>query len=274
MADFDPRGECLDVTTARVCSVNCRPWCPQMEFRQAYGDQQFHLQFEDFKLALSKTPRRVNIVFAGFSEPFMNARALDMIELAKAEGFKVGLFSTLVGLRPEDVPRLKAVDFFVLHLPDDQGIAHMQLTDLYCRTLATAFQTLKIDQYSRMTLGFYGQDRAGNAPVKAHERHVRGPFYCRRLTHPQPVMLPNLDLLLCSQDWLMKHRLGNLREQSYDEIIDGELFREIRRSRYAFDGDELCRGCSNAWSPPKALAIEAMLPLYKRAEGLRRRSEI
>lgn len=45
----------------------------------------------------------------------------------------------------------------------------------------------------------------------------------------------------------MKHVLGNLLQQSYDEIMNGS---EMQRLKQAINGDEsidvLCRGCSSA----------------------------
>jgi hypothetical protein len=48
-------------------------------------------------------------------------------------------------------------------------------------------------------------------------------------------------------DYGMKHILGNLREQSYEEIIGGE---EMQRVKRAVNGDSdidvLCRECTSA----------------------------
>lgn len=53
--------------------------------------------------------------------------------------------------------------------------------------------------------------------------------------------------MLCCMDYGMKHVLGNLLQQSYEEIINGS---EMQRLKCAINGDEsidlLCRGCSSA----------------------------
>ena len=60
-------------------------------------------------------------------------------------------------------------------------------------------------------------------------------------------MLPDGRVLLCCMDYGMKHVLGNLTEQSYEEIMNGK---EIDKIKAAINGDEsidiLCRGCSSA----------------------------
>jgi hypothetical protein len=244
----------LEVTTAKVCPVNCYPYCPQTKFREVYGDRGDFLTYDDFKLALSHVPKGVRINFAGFSEPFLNKRAVDMIELAKAEDYTTTLYSTLVGLRAEDVKRLKCVDYFCLHLPDNRGVSHITLTPNYKDALAEAFKELKIDEYYRMDGVFWYHDRAGNCD-NATPRHVRGPFWCSRLVKPQPTMLPNCDVVACCQDWSMKHRLGNLKEKTFEELVHGEEFRKMAAERWHLDGSTLCRSCNFAWSYPKTALV-------------------
>ena len=252
--------------------MNCQYWCPQLKFRDSYGEDAILLTLEDFKLALSKTPKDVHIVFAGFSEPFMNYRALDMIEHAKAEGYTVALYSTVVGLHYEDVHRLRdKLDYFCLHLPDNKGVAHISSTPNYEKTLSAVFHELNIDEYSRMDRQFYGEDRAGNSEATTKPRKVNGPFYCHKLTHPQPVMLPNLDLQLCSMDWTLRHTLGSLRTETYDQIITDGMFQQIKKQSLHLGGSELCRSCSNAWNPLKAVAIEVGFRSYKKLYDYSRR---
>ncbi len=91
-------------------------------------------------------------------------------------------------------------------------------------------------------------DRAGN--IDGDEVAVQckdvGRFYCSRaadLNHT--VLLPNGDIVLCCMDYGLKHVLGNLLRQSYDEIMCG---REMLRIKEAMNGkgDVLCRHCTAA----------------------------
>ena len=247
----------LAITTVKNCSVNCYPYCPQLKFREVYGDRGNILSYADFETALSHTPKEVTIGFEGFAEPFLNSRCMDMIELTKKEGHRIMLFSTFVGAKPDDIKRLRDVnlDWFCLHLPDDQGIAQIPLTDTYKETLAQAFRTLRIDDYSRMTSTFISNQRAGNCEG-APPHHVRGPFYCTKLVKPEPLMLPNCDLVLCCMDWTMRHVLGNLKKQTFDEITHSEIYKEIASNRWKMDGTTLCRSCRFAWSLPKKAVYE------------------
>ena len=241
----NPTSPCrfLQISTVKTCSMNCYPYCPQLKFREAYGNRADFLSFDDFALALSKTPKDVQITFSGFAEPFLNIRALDMIELARSEGFRVALFSTLVGLRAEKVEKLKdSLDYFCIHLPDDRGIAHIPMNDGHKETLMAAFQTLKIDDYSRMSDEFGFNDRAGSCDKMKH-RHVKGPFFCQMLITPQPVMLPDMRMTFCCQDFQLHHIIGDMRTQTFDEITKGEEFKNIAANRWRWDGDTICRSC-------------------------------
>lgn len=250
--------------------MNCYPYCPQAKFRSAYGDATSLLSFDDFALALSHVPKDVGISFSGFCEPFINPRTPEMIRLAKAQGHEVRIYTTLVGLRSDDVAGLKGCDeHLVLHLPDNRGVSHIPTTDGWKTTLAEVLTTLRVDHFMTMGDGFVSNDRAGNCD-DAKPRHVKGPFQCELLLAPEPVMLPNCEVVLCWMDFGLRHRVGNLKEQTYDEILSGEAFRRISSERWKFDGTELCRSCKKAtpiykWVPQRALA--AVVSTSKRTRG-------
>lgn len=95
-------------------------------------------------------------------------------------------------------------------------------------------------------------DRAGNLDddiLISATRKRHGKISCslcgQALNHN--ILLPDGRVLLCCMDYGMKHVLGNLLQQSYEEIINGS---EMQRLKCAINGDEsidlLCRGCSSA----------------------------
>lgn len=67
------------------------------------------------------------------------------------------------------------------------------------------------------------------------------PFYDRN------VLLPNGDVVLCCMDYNLKHVIGNLLTQSYDEIMNGEKLKEIIKMNEAvgFDKCSICKSCEN-----------------------------
>ena len=49
---------------------------------------------------------------------------------------------------------------------------------------------------------------------------IGGGYYCNRaLRMNHNVLLPNGDVVLCCMDFGMQHVLGNLKRQSYEEIL-------------------------------------------------------
>jgi len=60
-------------------------YCPQLKFRQGYGSNPNLLSFENFRIVIDKLPTEVGIDFSGLSEPFLNPKALEMIEYADSK---------------------------------------------------------------------------------------------------------------------------------------------------------------------------------------------
>jgi hypothetical protein len=72
-----------------------------------------------------------------------------------------------------------------------------------------------------------------------------GPIQCR----PAPlldenVLIPDGSLMLCCNDYGLRHVLGNLSTQTWAEIHAGEQIAAVRESMRA--GDCLCRTCEFA----------------------------
>jgi hypothetical protein len=59
-------------------------------------------------------------------------------------------------------------------------------------------------------------------------------------------LLPNGDLALCCMDFGLKHVIGNLREQTIDEIYKGPIFKKILQSFSDPSVDSLCRVCESS----------------------------
>jgi sulfatase maturation enzyme AslB (radical SAM superfamily) len=245
----------LEITTAGKCTINCS-FCPQEVLQENYQGC-MSLSLKDFKEVLSKVPKTTAIHFSGFAEPFLNPQCIDMIEHAHSQGFKICIYSTLIGLRTEDVPRLQHCNpQLFLHLPDNLGNAKIPITEVYKDTLISVLKLLRIDGFFVMNENFKSNERAGfckNVP----KRHLYGWFYCQKLHLPQFVMLPNCDVVLCCMDYGLTHRIGNLLQQSYIDILNSVEYQKVRSSRYKIDSNGICRKC--AWAMPFNKAIFASL---------------
>jgi MoaA/NifB/PqqE/SkfB family radical SAM enzyme len=235
----------LEITTASKCPMNC-VFCPQEAFQKAYHGCNF-LSLANFKVVLANLPKDILLIFSGFVEPFLNPETIEMIEHANRNDFVIQIYSTLIGLSLDDIEQLKEckhIQFFMLHLPDPQGNAKIPITQNYKDVLVSALTNLHIDKTMSMNGTYNLNNRANLLDFDKH--HVKGWFHCSRLDSPQFLMLPNCDVVLCCQDFGLKHRLGNLLKQGFWEIAESEAYRKIRSNRFRFDGDVLCRTCSEA----------------------------
>ena len=268
----------LQITTQIGCKIDCR-YCPQETFIKRYREdksRELSMAFADYKLFVDRTDPNVIIDFAGFSEPFFHPDAVEMMKYAHEMGHPVELFTTLVGLDRGRFDLVKGIPFreVVLHIPDKESNSKIPITDEYLDLLKTVLDTKKPDGCpfadwgschgeiadevqelidGRLRVITQLHDRAGNLTDGELERQVgkRGPIRCSNTEayyHNHNVLLPDGTVGLCDSDWGMKHVLGNLKEQSYAEILNGTESREIRSLRESEDGDVICRKCCYAVS--------------------------
>lgn len=257
----------MEITTGIGCVVNCK-FCPQKTFLKSYKGKKRKLSFEDFKIALDKMPKSTIIIFSGFAEPFLNADCTKMILHASRDGHPVSIFTTGTGMSVEDVEAIKGIPFsgfphggFVLHLADDEGYANIKVDDKYLKLLE-AIKEANIHNLLLRTMGALHKDvgqifspesvmkqkmnsRAGYLTKEGVEVGCSscvhdGDVMCGRDEYIyNNVMLPNGDVVLCCQDFGMKHILGNLLDESYEKISPDPL------SCY-----ELCKSCHYAIDLP------------------------
>lgn len=250
----------LEITTnisKKGCVVDCA-FCPQRVLERNYRHDVRVLTLEKFQEALRSVPTQVRITFAGFTEPWLNSKATDMLLWAHQRGHPISVFTTGVGMTPDDVERIKHVPFagnpnggFCLHLPDEQGIAKHPINQNYIQTLDAFYQARDdIQNFHTMCMGdqvhhsvrhlfnqahvpqFY--NRAGNLTFEAmlkpeldQLRHQyknspvsMDPRTCGCVEELyHNVLLPNGDVSLCCMDYGLDNILGNLLQQTYAEIV-------------------------------------------------------
>lgn len=267
----------MEITTRIGCSVNCR-YCPQSSLIANYRvDEQADRQIsiDTFKKCLNKLPLNCSVLFCGMAEPLLNADCIEMIKIAIDSGRKVDLYTTLIGIDESQLDELLnlPISFVTLHVADKYNYAKIKTDDMYYRMIEKTINYVKNDgkpfvnicnaqaepdeKVKDICKGKYEiihelHDRAGNLDddiLISSARKRKGKISCslcgQSLNHN--ILLPDGKVLLCCMDYGMKHVLGNLLHQSYDEIMNGD---EMQRLRRAINGDEeidiLCRGCSSA----------------------------
>lgn len=266
----------MEITVKAGCRVNCK-YCPQELFLKSYyqkQDRPEYMSLEDYKKCLSRLPKNTIIAFEGFVEPFLHPQAVEMIEYTWQQGYDMDLYTTFVGLTKEGFERIRNIPFHyvVLHTPDEREYAKIPMTKEYFEILDMALEQRKpngthfIDTANcqgvphrdvlkhtegRLRIMSELYDRAGNLEhdecLKSSEE-INGPAYCTRINRilNYNVLLPDGTVVLCNFDFGMKHVLGNLLEETYEEIMHGESMRRIVEALNSDKGDLLCRKCNFA----------------------------
>ncbi|MCP9849822.1 radical SAM/SPASM domain-containing protein [Cyanobium sp. Morenito 9A2] len=262
----------MEITTVIGCNVNCT-YCPQKSLLGRYRSPKRKLAFADFRLALDKMPDDVTIIFAGFSEPFLNEECARMILHAHHKGHPLCVFTTAVGMSLQDVDQIKDIPFsayphggFTIHLPDARGLAKIDVTPEYLQVLE-ALKAASIQNFSVMSMGAIHPDvesifpqssvalptmnsRSGNLEKQGVSESFQaashdGPVICGRDEYIyNNVMLPNGDIVLCCQDYHLDHVLGNIFEQSFSDLLPSPL--------HSYD---LCKTCVYAIKLPQNFPV-------------------
>lgn len=267
----------MEITTRIGCVCNC-VYCPQSLLIANYFNQnksttppQKVMSLDTFKTCIDKLPEGTRIDFSGMAEPWLNPECTEMVLYAHKQGFPIAVYSTLVGMKEIDFNLIKDIPFeeFVLHIPDDKNNTHMNITQEYLELLQKVVQ-YKCDGSSIVSgvschAGIHPEvkaffsadsklitelhDRAGNVESEYVESKInKGNIICincgRDMHHN--VLLPDGTVLLCCMDYGMKHVLGNLIFQSYEEIHQSHEFKQVCEGLENDTIDILCRNCVNA----------------------------
>lgn len=191
------------------------------------------MHLSDFREILKNVPKDVRIDFSGFSEIFCHPDGATLIRYAFDEGYKVVLYTTLVGFKSSDVEILQGIQF----------------TDL-CFHLAPQ---IKADEFANKRTLFEEEIGKGRIAViepqwkwsragNVWDRQIKtGPFKClfAEKLFDHNVVMPNGDVYLCCQDYGLRHCLGNLYETHFDDLNRQDY--EFMSNE--FDSDMICRKC-------------------------------
>lgn len=267
----------LEITTniaPKGCVVDCA-FCPQRTLEKSYEGNRV-LSLEQFKMLIANVPEEVRITFAGFTEPFLNKHCTEMVLYAHEKGHPVSVFTTAVGMKPDDVYRLAEVPYagnpnggFCLHLPDLERIAKHPINQNYLEVIEAFYSVHKsIKNFYTMCMGSvhpavrhmfpdavvpYFWNRAGNLDKELADKKEYSLIARRVLSSPvrdrpqtcgciedlyHNVLLPNGEVSLCCMDYALENIIGNLWQQSYDDVVP--------KVNSCFD---ICRRCENGIDP-------------------------
>lgn len=269
----------IEITTRIGCKVNCY-YCPQSVLLNSYfkndKNRKMEMDINDFKTCLDKLPINCDIIFCGMSEPLLNSQCIKMMQMACATGRRVELFTTLVGAKMEDIDKIISMplNLVTLHVADKFGHAQIPVSQEYyemvekmisakrkdgtplvnnCSAQEEADEQIKKICEGRCEIVTVLHDRAGNLESKGidimTQKGLQGKISCSFCSSKmnRNILLPDGTVLLCCMDYGMKHSLGNLLEDTYDEIMNSQ---EMQKVKHGINGDMsldiLCRNCSQA----------------------------
>jgi len=257
----------MQITTRIGCKVNCN-YCPQDKIIEQYKNRSdiFSLSFDDFKTCVDKIPLEIGIEFGGMSEPWLNPECTKMLLYTHETNHKILVKTTLVGMSTSDVEMMEQVPFklFQIHLPSVKGSERIPVNEDYLAVLDRIIKS-PIDAM----LHYHGEAlnpevaallkrngkeanpwalhrRAGSMKVKHRPelQRRRGKISCK-FDMRSNILLPNGDVLVCANDYGMKHVLENLIVSDYDSLFQGEEFKKLKKGQKDDSLDILCRYCDD-----------------------------
>jgi radical SAM protein with 4Fe4S-binding SPASM domain len=291
----------IEITTSSFCSNNCS-FCPQKLFLTAYASKLQKadrlMSMETFQKAVSWAPPGFYIYFSGFSEPFMNPLCTEMILYAHKHKRHVGLFTTLMGATMKDIKKILTTltirpgeDGLIIHLPSENKIENIIVTGDYLQMLK---YILSISG-DNIELHYHGYNlrkevkevvtslkrkvhfvklvsRPGTIklPNESLRKRLRGCIGCKRLGMHEHVILPDGTVVLCCNDFGMKHVLGNIYKEDYESVRNSKEMKRILRGFDNENIDILCRNCNSAINQADRLAyLKTPFSLEKMREHLK-----
>ena len=263
----------FEITTRIGCKNMCS-YCPQNTLLKAYfeKDRVVMLSLDTYKLCLSKIPKSVDIHFSGYAEPFLNPQCSEMILHTYKEGYNISMFTTVVGITEKYVELIKEIPFetFTVHLPDNMDLTEIKVDEQYIKIVDLLIQNdiknlsfmcpvrsldEKINPALREVFDKHDfkvnkrvvHSRSGSVDLEGVEKQKKlvGEIpYCDRLKCN--VLLPNGDVALCCMDYGLKHKLGNLLRDDFDDLYNNETFKMLMKGLTDDSIDSLCRTCEHA----------------------------
>lgn len=277
----------IELTLKIGCRLDCK-YCPQSKLINAYyknnPNRERILTFENFKKCLNEVVKGGGITFSGMSEPFLNPECSRMIKYADEQGYKISLLTTLVGMTEEDFQIIRNVSFdhVTLHIPDQEGNSKFEITESYLDLLKRFLKEISVNAYSchgtihekvadllddSKTLADEMMNRSGNLGYEELETYApKGEIVCQIGTAEEPgcwapEVLPDGTTVLCCMDYSMRHILGNIFEQSAEEILNSSEYLSVAEGMKNDWRKILCRECSAACEVKKlpSMKLKALL---------------
>ncbi len=261
----------LEISLHAGCTVRCN-FCPQDLYQDKYfssNNAPRNMSISNFSLALNnlKGSAVEKLVFAGYSENFLNPNAIELIQMAVKKGFRVSVITTTIGLNIKDIDILSKlpIERVTISIKPNFNKNKVQRDNIW-NNIDYAFKRLnsqaiivaetkyresyvmnELKSYCKtnnIDFRFDWHDRAGNLTRKPliFNENILSSYYCTRpLTN---LLQPNGDVSLCCMDWSLKHIIGNLFSDNYTNILNDKKINTLLNSLHSGQIDnQICKNC-------------------------------
>lgn len=266
-----------------VCNQACY-FCPVSVDRREDHSMSMEL-YEKITAELAKHRHTIDgVSMIHYNEPTADKRFLDQVRVLKRYGLPPAVLTNATGLTPDRVDailgmgglRYLSVNLSTLdreRYKQERGGDHLRLVlrnldylkdkplapQMDLAVLGTGDAVHKKDfeeirqrfANTRFNVQFYEvMDRAGSVPLGLHPKtphqRLRGCEQTGSRVVQWVHITPRADCVLCCQDYHDEYIIGNLTEQSLDEVLSGPRMSLLRRWVYGVEeapADFICRGC-------------------------------
>jgi hypothetical protein len=186
------------------------------------------MSLERFKTFLETVPIDVQIMFAGFCEPWKAPECSGMVLHAFEKGHEISVYTTLMCTTLADLIRIKDVQFkcFVVHLIPPMGA---DVVRAWLKAIGIAESVYTETRHLSNCHNRAGNVRGMDGPVH------QGPVSCHvsENKYDHNVLMPDGRVFLCCMDYGLRHEMGNLSTGSYEDLHRDKQYK-------------LCRKCAQA----------------------------
>lgn len=262
-------------TTSR-CNLAC-PFCPRTTQLVAkhQRDMNSDMILADFESILDKMPWLRSLELFHFGEPFMMNNLHEFIAACKKRNIYVVIASNLLPATPAKIDRAfeAGLDFLVMDVDslDETRYAEMRVNGKldklekvvryildkprderpYC-----VAQTIMLDGQPEYTPVEFNRWTGGLMPEEIRYKFLdsfretvikktglQPDELCREAFYGFTVHV-NGNVVPCDRDWAGENVMGNILEQSVEEIWNGKKFEEFRRRMKSTNKPDMCKACT------------------------------
>jgi len=239
----------INITTIVGCPNLCS-YCPQDVFLKNYKNDIRILTLDNFKILLQNINKDIVLNFAGFSENFLNPYFIDMLIHSNDLGYKICIYTTLVGFNKDKLNKLKEnnVKFYLMRFHEYDGKNFNK--KVFDDNVELFLTNLNVSHYeiNKITNPNSRASNNKNFNIDYKKDRLYCNFWNRDLLFFENSITPDGNIYLCCMDFGLKHKIGNLFDYNYESEEFNTERNKILKLQQLEDSDLLCRSCEYSFN--------------------------